>query len=214
MADSNSSHCGHPGHVPPDISPSPASAKLQPAAMLPPLPGTDAVTFRLLLLRHATPEDPPLVSPDAWRGLTGKARRPAPTGGQAGPRPAPPPPQLLSSPLVRAVETATLLSQHLPDCPLPQVVDWLALGTPTGIALAALQEQVATAGATDNTAGPLCLVGHEPDLSALISRLLGADTPIVHIRKASLTALELSPSGGTGTTPARLLWSIPCGLMR
>lgn len=214
MADSNSSHCGHPGRVPPDISPSPASAKLQPAAMLPPLPGTDAVTFRLLLLRHATAEDPALVSHDAVRALTGKGRRQVQTVAQFCQRHALQPRQLLSSPLVRAVETATLLSQHLPDCPLPQVVDWLALGTPTGIALAALQEQVATAGATDNTAGPLCLVGHEPDLSALISRLLGADTPIVHIRKASLTALELSPSGGTGTTPARLLWSIPCGLMR
>lgn len=167
------------------------------------------MTTRLLFLRHATAEDPALVSRDAVRALTGKGRRQARTVAEFCQRHALHPGRLLSSPLVRAVETATLLSQHLPDCPLPQVVDWLALGTPTEVALAALQE-LAEAGAPD-TAGPLCLVGHEPDLSALISRLLGADTPIVHIRKASLTAIELD---GSGRAPARLLWSVPCGLMR
>lgn len=169
------------------------------------------MTTRLLFLRHATAEDPALVSRDAVRALTDKGRRQARTVAEFCQRHALHPGRLLSSPLVRAVETATLLSQHLPDCPLPQVVDWLTLGTPTDVALAALHD-LAEAGTAPDATGPLCLVGHEPDFSALISHLLGTTAPIVQIRKASLTALELpgNTSGGT----ARLLWSVPCALMR
>jgi phosphohistidine phosphatase len=169
------------------------------------------VTFRLLLLRHATAEDPALVSHDAVRALTGKGRRQVQTVARFCQHHALQPHRLLCSPLVRAVETATQLGQHLADCPLPQVVDWLALGTPTAVALAALQEQVEVAGETA-AAGPLCLVGHEPDLSALVDCLLGTTGSVVAIRKASLTCLELPAGSAAGS--ARLLWSIPCALMR
>jgi broad specificity phosphatase PhoE len=55
------------------------------------------------------------------------------------------------------------------------------------------------------------IVGHEPDLSALIAHFTGLPSPaLLHIRKASLTALHLDvlrPGAG------RLEFSIPCKLM-
>ena len=58
---------------------------------------------------------------------------------------------------------------------------------------------------------PVMIVGHEPDFSMLIARLLGLPSHThIHIRKASLTRLDL-PTLRAGT--ARLDFSIPCKLM-
>lgn len=157
---------------------------------------------RLYFLRHATAQDRHLPIPDAERTLTdkglGQARAVARFCERQGLRPQ----RLLSSPLVRAVETATQFSQHLPGCPRPQVVDWLRLGMPVAQALSELREAVG--------ADSLWLVGHEPDLSDLISRLLGSPHPIVRIKKASLTCITVKPRS---SQPGQLLWSVPCALM-
>jgi phosphohistidine phosphatase len=168
------------------------------------------VITRLYFLRHATAQDRHLPIPDAERILTekglGQARAVARFCERQGLRPQ----RLLSSPLVRAVETATQFSQHLPDCPRPQVVDWLRLGTPVAQALHDLRDAVsANSGATAD-ADSLWLVGHEPDLSDLISRLLGSPHPIVRVKKASLTCITVEPHG---EQPGQLLWSVPCALM-
>ena len=168
------------------------------------------VITRLYFLRHATAQDRHLPIPDAERTLTdkglGQARAVARFCERQGLRPQ----RLLSSPLVRAVETATQLSQHLPGCPRPQVVDWLRLGTPVAQALSGLREAVDAHGSAHVDADALWLVGHEPDLSALISRLLGSPHPIVRVKKASLTCLAVELQGAP---PGQLLWSIPCALM-
>ena len=112
------------------------------------------------------------------------------------------------SPVVRAVETATLFSQRLPECPQPQTVDWLRLGTPAPEALSQVRRLVdADPGLVP---GALWMVGHEPDLSDLISRLLGSPHPIVRVKKASLTCLAVEPRS---ERPGQLLWSVPCALM-
>jgi phosphohistidine phosphatase len=55
------------------------------------------------------------------------------------------------------------------------------------------------------------LVGHDPDFSTTISRLLGTAPGNIAIKKASLTRLDADFSTQAS---AKLLWSIPCALMR
>lgn len=163
-----------------------------------------AVPTSLYFLRHATAQDRQLPIPDAERALTDKGMRQTRAVARFCQRQGLLPQRLLSSPLVRAIETATLFSHHLPDCPRPQIVDWLRLDTPTEQALDHLRESL------DKTSESLWLVGHEPDLSDLISHLLGSAHPIVRVKKASLTCITVEPHS---TQPGQLLWSVPCGLM-
>jgi len=164
------------------------------------------VPTSLYFLRHATAQDRTLPIPDAERALTEKGLGQARAVARFCERQGLLPQRLLSSPLVRAVETATQFSHRLPDCPMPQIVEWLRLGTPTPEALAHLRDVIDANPATDS----LWMVGHEPDLSDLISRLLGSPHPIVRIKKASLTCITVEPRSAQ---PGQLLWSVPCALM-
>lgn len=107
---------------------------------------------------------------------------------------------IFASPLIRAQQTAKPVAKELGmDV---TTVRWLACGAkPEGI----LGELSAT---TD--AAAVMLVGHEPDLGNLIAHLLGAANGSIHVRKASLTAIEvLMPRKGGG----RLDFSIPVRMM-
>ena len=79
---------------------------------------------------------------------------------------------------------------------------WLACGAkPDGI--------LAELAAVENVPAVM-LVGHEPDLGNLIAHLLGAERGSIHVRKASLTLVEvLLPRKGGG----RLEFSMPVRLM-
>lgn len=109
--------------------------------------------------------------------------------------------RLLTSPLRRAYETAEIVARHL-GAEL-QVVPWLASGMRPPAALEHLQEYA------EETA--VMLVGHEPDLSALIAHLLGMMSgDRIEIRKASVTRLTVDAlEAGRG----RLDFSIPCRFM-
>lgn len=108
---------------------------------------------------------------------------------------------ILSSPLPRAHETAEPVATALK---LEVVIaPWLSSGMmpTTG------EEELKA-----HRAHPcVMLVGHEPDLSALIAHFTGLPSPsLLHIRKASLTALHLDVvRAGAG----RLEFSVPCKLM-
>lgn len=111
-------------------------------------------------------------------------------------------PQLvLSSPYPRASQTAAIVSK-VARLPSAEEQHWLALETPTSQALTALQQA--------SVAWPqqVLLVGHEPDFSALISALLDSQPPLLKIRKASLTCLQLADDGS-----ASLQWSLPVRFM-
>jgi phosphohistidine phosphatase len=165
------------------------------------------VPTHLYFLRHATAQDRALPIADAERILTDKGRHQTRAVARFCQRQGLLPQHLLSSPLRRALETATLLSEHLPECPRPQTVDWLRPGTPAEHALDSLHPLM------DQNPGTLWLVGHEPDLSDLISRLLGSAHPIVRVKKASLTCITVTSTGPHTAPPAQLLWSVPCALM-
>lgn len=159
---------------------------------------------RVYVLRHATAQEYAPGTADAERKLTDKGLRQSRAVASFCERQGLLPGVLLTSPLVRAVETATVLSQNLHDCPPPETVDWLRLGTPTEDALRQVRARL------ERQEGPLWLVGHEPDLSDLISRLLGSPDSIVRVKKASLTCVELDLDA---RRHGQLLWSIPCALM-
>ena len=109
---------------------------------------------------------------------------------------------ILSSPLVRARQTAEHFAAELGSGNM-QVAGFVASGMRPEAALVELKayEKLAS----------VMLVGHEPDFSVLIAKLLGMPgSEQLHVRKASLTLLEigaLKPGG------ARLEFSIPARFM-
>jgi phosphohistidine phosphatase len=108
---------------------------------------------------------------------------------------------ILTSPLRRAHETAKPMAAALRAELM--IVPWLASGMHPE---AALEELRAYRSQTS-----LMLVGHEPDFSQLAAHLLGLPTNnAIHVRKASLTLLELDVFRAGAAT---LQFSLPCKLM-
>lgn len=159
-------------------------------------------TRLLYLLRHATAQDHALPIADADRALVPKGRRQVNQVVAFCQQHALVPKRLLSSPVLRARQTADGLARHLPGCCAVQEADWLRIDTPTAQALAGLQAALAM------QPDDLWLVGHEPDLSALLAALLGAPASAFVLKKASLSCVALPDDA-----PAQLLWSVPCALM-
>jgi phosphohistidine phosphatase len=108
---------------------------------------------------------------------------------------------VLSSPIRRAHETAQIVSSTLRSELV--IARWLACGMHPE---EALEELRAYRGQSS-----VMLVGHEPDFSQFAAHLLGLPTNnAIHIRKASLTLLELDVFRAGA---ASLLFSLPCKLM-
>ena len=110
--------------------------------------------------------------------------------------------QVLSSPYPRAMQTAAIVCKETGFAAATEQ-PWLALETPLEQAMAQLQLLWPTL--PEHT----LLVGHEPDFSLLISRLLGMPLPVINIRKASLSCVSVSE----GLTQAELQWSMPARFM-
>lgn len=110
---------------------------------------------------------------------------------------------VLSSPYPRAVQTAAIACKEAGFAAAASEQSWLALETPTDVAYARLVEQLATLPAHS------LLVGHEPDFSALISRLLDSDKLLLNIRKSSLTCIGFCSE----SCRFELQWSVPARFM-
>ena len=155
--------------------------------------------MQIYFLRHAD-ADTPAESDDA-RALSEKGIEQARKVGKFLAGGGIKPMLILSSPVRRAHETASLVSEEIGV--EVRLAPWLACGLrpPAGLEeISALRQHAA-----------VLLVGHEPDFSRLISHLLGLPTPTAfHVRKASLTLIEIDifkPGA------ARLEFFIPCKLM-
>ncbi|MFM7314855.1 MAG: phosphohistidine phosphatase SixA [Cyanobium sp.] len=161
----------------------------------------------LLLLRHGIAEERRSGLEDGQRALTerGRSRTRAvldqlmARGLQAD--------RLLCSPLLRARQTAEI-AVMAGWAPAMSVASELA---PAGDAFGALPLWLAEATAAG---GPvrLALVGHEPDLSALAARLIGASPGSLALRKAGLIQLEL-PDGAAPQGRAVLAALLRPGLL-
>lgn len=157
-------------------------------------------------LRHATAEEQSPSGNDAERALIKKGLKQVQRIGEFCRRNGLMPDALYCSPLHRAQQTAILFQAGLPDCPPANSVEWLSLGNSPYTIVDELK-QLQQAGFTD-----VWLVGHEPDLSALLGLLVGMDNGgSLLIKKASLSRVEIDFSQQSA---GQLLWSLPCALMR
>ena len=108
--------------------------------------------------------------------------------------------RLISSPYTRALQTAWLVHQARLS-PAPELSLHLAPRGDLQRLLPQLQ-------------GRCLLVGHEPELSAWASLLIGASPGGLRLRKAGCCHLRLSRTGAGGSVEAQLEWLLRPGLLR
>ncbi len=136
----------------------------------------------ICLLRHAEAE--PYQKDDFSRRLTGKGKTQAGRVGEFLARHTITPDLILTSPVLRARETAEIVSQKLGNIDLTEV-SWLACGMSPETALAEL--------AAYAPFQSMMIVGHEPDFSALVASFIGLRTSAsIDLSKASLTGIDLA----------------------
>ncbi|HVE16956.1 MAG TPA: histidine phosphatase family protein [Chthoniobacterales bacterium] len=154
----------------------------------------------LYFLRHAEAEDE--VTSDFERRLTPKGLDQADKVGRFCVRNGLIPDVILSSPVVRAEQTAHGVSKRLDDRKVI-IERWIACGMAPETCLSSLQAYAKFE--------HVMLVGHEPDFSFAIAACLGLSDPShLNVRKASLTAISLPLlRAGAG----RLEFTVPVRLM-
>ena len=110
---------------------------------------------------------------------------------------------IITSPLVRAKQTADVFVQHLDSKPSVSMSDALApAGSPAGV----VQEIAKHA-----KKRRIALVGHEPNLGELAARLVGSRTPLA-FKKGGICRIDfevLPPKG-----PGQLRWFITPKMLR
>ena len=152
--------------------------------------------MELLVIRHAKAEDQSASGTDFDRALVEKGFAQSRRLGGFLKRIERRPDVVLTSPLVRARETAETLCEAA-GMPGPVTQGWLACGMDPETAI---RELVAF-----SDFERVAIVGHEPDLSSLIEWLLGCSGSSVEVKKASITGLLVHPPAWH----ARLLFHIP-----
>jgi phosphohistidine phosphatase len=106
---------------------------------------------------------------------------------------------ILTSSLLRAVETAELVADEYAKNPPPQVLPALSPGVPPREALAALNQFARH--------GEVLAIGHEPQLSGLVALLLTANGAVaIRLRKGACVALTVPKTLEPGA--AELRWML------
>lgn len=111
---------------------------------------------------------------------------------------------ILTSPLKRAQETALIATRALGGKEKVATFDPLKPGTPPEALLKAL--------APYREKERLMLVGHEPDLSTFASFLVGAQGPVLALKKGSLCRIDVG--GLPPREPGTLRWLLTPGQLR
>lgn len=159
--------------------------------------------MRLLVFRHGIAEDHAADGTDAARALTGHGVERTRAAARGLARISDPPDVILSSPKLRAVQTAREAAAAFAR--EVEIMDELADGPPDA-ALAALRAR---------SEGSAMIVGHEPMLSELVEQVCtgGRRAGFVDMRKAGCACLDVSfdPAGATSAT---LLWLATPKLLR
>ncbi|MDA7881056.1 histidine phosphatase family protein [Akkermansiaceae bacterium] len=150
----------------------------------------------LYLIRHATADAHGLPGGDFARALIPKGIKQAHRVGNFLRENDLIPDLLLTSPVLRAKETAEILAEE--GCPSPVVEAWLSCGMHPEQALKELS--------AFRELNSVAIVGHEPDFSGLVESLLGASFYSIPVKKASVISLEIDPPRKKGL----LNFSIPC----
>lgn len=148
-----------------------------------------------IVIRHAAAADPPASGQDAdrplsdkgWQAMTDAARGLAAAAAR--------PEVILSSPFLRAHQTAEIVAEAFGGVPF-ETLDILAAGASASDIIAALAERC------HRPSGGLAVVGHEPDLGRFVSYALAASARSFHTpRKGSACMLEFPamPRAGNAT---------------
>jgi len=136
----------------------------------------------LHLLRHAHAGDPERWSgDDAARPLSDKGRRQAERVGRLLAALDEPPDLFITSPKVRAAQTAELVAVALDHVPI--VVDRRLAG---GLRLSDVTDVLLAPGPAERP----CLVGHDPDFSELLGELTGS--PTMQMRKGAIARVDVA----------------------
>jgi phosphohistidine phosphatase len=143
----------------------------------------------LLVIRHGTAEAHGHPRGDAARALVDKGWRQARDAGVFLRRIGSLPELVLTSPLVRARETAEGLCLAA-GIEAPVEAGWLACGMDPEQALDELRAYAQI--------GRVAVVGHEPDLSGLVAFLIGAAGGRVRMKKGAVACVRLSVGMRTG----------------
>jgi phosphohistidine phosphatase len=144
--------------------------------------------MRIYLLRHGIAEDAGPRTPDARRALTDKGRTKLAGVLHLARRADVRPDLVLTSPLVRALETAEMAREILGvESPAQQTGVLVPEGSPRTVweELRGLRNLDA-----------VLLAGHEPLLSQLAAWLLSAPTLQVHMTKAAMVCIEMESFRG------------------
>ncbi|MGH2355693.1 MAG: SixA phosphatase family protein [Chloroflexota bacterium] len=161
----------------------------------------------LYLVRHAIAfgRDPQVWPDDRERPLTPRGMKRFRRAARGLRRLVPAVDLALSSPYVRAWQTAELL-QMAAAWPAPVACEALEAGHPPADVLSALQPHA--------TAGAVALVGHEPGMHELASFLLIGDASraYVEFKKGGVACFRLE--NGLDPGAADLLWVAPPRLLR
>jgi phosphohistidine phosphatase len=140
--------------------------------------------MKLYLLRHGSASD--VAASDEERELTREGREEARIAGAALAKLGAKPSCILSSPLVRARQTAEIAAMELKFSKDIELIDELQNGVATVSLLKALKSCVSD--------GEILLVGHMPSLSEHLVALIGArNAQGVPLGKASVACIELEP---------------------
>jgi phosphohistidine phosphatase len=161
--------------------------------------GEASGSVRLHLLRHAHAGDPEVwEGDDALRPLTNKGRRQSERLGRFLSERGIRPDVIVSSPMVRAVQTAEMVAGAM-DMTV-RIDDRLA----GGFGKRELWELLDELGARE----PM-LVGHDPDFTLLLDYLI--DGAGLHLKKGALATVDLSTKLGDGE--GELRWLVPPDLL-
>jgi phosphohistidine phosphatase len=159
--------------------------------------------MRLLIVRHAAAvEAGTLGFSEETRPLTPDGEKKFRKAAEGLARVEQPPKALLTSPLVRARQTAQIASEAW-GRPKPKTLDALATGRIEDV-LDAVREYPDSA--------TVAVFGHEPQLSGLLARLVGTHASERFAFKkggAALVELEDGPEHA-----GRLIWFLPPGVLR
>jgi phosphohistidine phosphatase len=156
--------------------------------------------MKLILLRHGKAEDFN-IDGDFARPLVEKGRNQARNAARVLKAAGELPHIVLTSPLVRARQTADEFCQTA-GMPGATLQGWLACGMTPEVAMREL--------ATFREFKSVAIVGHEPDLSTLLEWLLGTTTGRVEMKKGTIACVRIAPPARSG----ELVFLIPPALIK
>jgi phosphohistidine phosphatase len=164
------------------------------------------VSLELLIVRHAIAfeRDPRRWPDDGERPLSPRGTARARKAAAALKRLAPRPLRVLTSPLVRARQTAAVLTE-VAGWPRASECAELAPGGAPEALLAALRRLPQTR---------IAIVGHEPGLSRLLAASLPGSAAAQAFRFRKMGAAQLRFAGNARLGGARLEWLVPARILR